>query len=202
MRPCLCYTWPLGGWGALAGKRPPHKPRSDHNKTRHRPARPCSKKRRGCASPAPFCCPSPQVMDVDFDLCGGIYPKGARHNGLLCEPAGRELLPARSLCIRRRYVGCRHTQQPAQPTTPCRNGVRALHVQATTAPAACERRALDGVADFCEAMKRDGVKRLRQRRETSVLQRGSRGRLYAFGALSDTTAIAKARGLRVLLQAP
>ena len=62
--------------------------------------------------------------------------------------------------------------------------------QATTAPAACERRALDGVAASCGAMKRDGVKRLRQRRETSVLQRGSRGRLFAFGALSDTTTLA------------
>ena len=63
-----------------------------------------------------------------------------------------------------------------------RGGAR---VQATTAPAACERRALDGVAASCGAMKRDGVKRLRQRRETSVLQRRSRGRLYAFGALPD-----------------
>lgn len=102
----------LGRWGdggTLAGKRPPHKPRSDHNKTRHRPARPCSKKRRGDETPAPFCCPSPLVMDVDFDLCGGIYPKGARHNGLLCEPEGRELLPAHVLCIRRLYVKHRHT---------------------------------------------------------------------------------------------
>ncbi len=40
------------------------------------------------------------------------------------------------------------------------------------------------------AMKREVVKRLRQRRETSVLQRRSRWRLYAFGALSDATAIA------------
>ena len=39
-------------------------------------------------------------------------------------------------------------------------------------------------------MKCDGVKRLRQQRETSVLQRGSRWRLYAFGALSDATALA------------
>ena len=77
-----------------------------------------------------------------------------------------------------------HTQ-PAQPTTPCQNGVRARHVQATLAPAACERRALDGVAVSCGAMKREVVKRLRQRRETSVLQRGSRWRLYAFGAFSD-----------------
>ncbi len=100
----FCFTWPLGGWGALAGKRPQQKPRSDHNKTRHRPARPCSKRRRGGATPTPFCCPSPQVMEFDFDLCGGIYPKGARHKGLLCEPEGRELLPAHTLCIRRRYV--------------------------------------------------------------------------------------------------
>ena len=81
-------------------------------------------------------------------------------------------------------------KQPAQPTTPCRNVEGALHAQATTASAACERRALDGVAASCGAMKRDGVKRLRQRRETSVLQRRSRGRLYAFGALSDTTTLA------------
>lgn len=44
--------------------------------------RPNGKKRRGDASPAPFCCPS--TKEMDFDLCGGIYPKGARHNGLLC----------------------------------------------------------------------------------------------------------------------
>jgi hypothetical protein len=109
VRPSLCFTWPLGGRGALAGKRPPHKPRSDHNKTRHRPARPRCKKRRGDATSAPFCCPSTKEMDVDLDLCGGIYPKGARHKGLLCEPEGRELLPARSLCIRRLYVKHRHT---------------------------------------------------------------------------------------------
>src|SRR3989338_4658435 len=81
-------------------------------------------------------------------------------------------------------------KQPAQPTTPCRNVEGALHVQATHAPAACERRALDGVAASCEAMKRNGVKRLRQRRETSVLQRRSRWRLYAFGPLPDPTALA------------
>lgn len=81
-------------------------------------------------------------------------------------------------------------KQPAQPTTPFRNVEGARCVQATTAPAACERRALDGVAASCGAMKREVVKRLRQRRETSVLQRASRGRLYAFGALSDTTTIA------------
>jgi len=39
---------------------------------------------------------------------------------------------------------------------------RAQHVQATLPPATCERRALDGVADFGEAMKSDGVKRLRK----------------------------------------
>ncbi|MFZ2302424.1 MAG: hypothetical protein WAW10_11230 [Gallionella sp.] len=80
--------------------------------------------------------------------------------------------------------------QPAQPTTPCRNVEGARRVQAATAPAACERRALDGVAASCGAMKREVVKRLRQRRETSVLQRASRWRLYAFGALSDTTTVA------------
>jgi len=79
-----------GGMGALAGKRPPHKPRSDHNKTRQRPARPCSKKRRGGATPAPFCCPSTKEMDADLDLCGGIYSQSARPKGLLCEPEGRE----------------------------------------------------------------------------------------------------------------
>ena len=97
VRPCLCFTWPLGGWGALAGKRPPHKPRSDHNKTRHRPARPCCKRRRGGATPAPFCCPSTKEMDVDLDLCGGIYSQSARHKGLLCEPEGREFSGACAL---------------------------------------------------------------------------------------------------------
>jgi len=161
----------LGRWGdggALAGKRPPHMPRSDHNKTRHRPARPCSKKRRGGATPAPFCCPSPQVMEFDFDLCGGIYLKGARHKGLLCEPEGRELLPARTLCIRRLYVKHRHTHNRRSRQRHARTSRGALHAQTTTAPAACERRALDGVAASCEAMKREVVKRLRQRRDTSV----------------------------------
>ena len=108
----------LGRWGdggTLEGKRPPHKPRSDNTKTRHRPARPCSKKRRGEALPAPFCCPSPEVMDVD--RVADIYPKGARHNGLLCEPEGREILPAHPLCIRRRYVECRHTTTGAADNT-------------------------------------------------------------------------------------
>ena len=53
------------------------------------------------------------------------------------------------------------------------------------APAACEQRVLDGVTASCVAMTREVVKRLRQRRETSVLQRASRWRLYAFGALPD-----------------
>ncbi len=70
------------------------------------------------------------------------------------------------------------------------NLARLDHSRHITAPAACERQALDGVAAFCVAMKRDGVKRLRQRRETSGLQRASRWRLYAFGALSDTAALA------------
>lgn len=66
-------------------------------------------KAKGRCFSAPFCCPSPQVMEFDFDWCGGIYPEGARHNGLLCEPKGREILPAHPLCIRRRYVTSRHT---------------------------------------------------------------------------------------------
>jgi len=46
-------------------------------------------------------------MEFDFYLCGGIYPKGARHNGLLCgrKPDG-EYDPLR---IRRLYVKHRHT---------------------------------------------------------------------------------------------
>jgi hypothetical protein len=74
----------------------------------------------------------------------------------------------------------------------------ALHVQATHAPAACERRALDGVAVFCVAMKCDGVKRLRNRSDPNVTKAQSRGRVYAFGALSGWHGVAKARGLRVL----
>ena len=70
------------------------------------------------------------------------------------------------------------TQEPAQPTTPCQNGVRARHVQATTAPAACERRALDGAAAFGEAMKREVVKRLRQRSGHTWLQSESRGQVH------------------------
>jgi len=81
-------------------------------------------------------------------------------------------------------------KQPAQPTTPILHFAGALHGQATLAPAACERRALDGVAAFCEAMKREVVKRLRQQRITSALQRRSRWRFFAFGALSDAYALA------------
>ncbi len=150
----LCWWSHLGRMGGVAGYAGDKKQNAQ---------RPSSKRRRGGEPPAPFCCPSPQVMEFDLDLCGGIYPEGARHNGLLCEPEGRELLPARTLCIRRRYVGYRHTQQLAQPIMPCQNSVRVRHVQATTAPAACERRALDGVAAFGGAMKREVVKRLRQR---------------------------------------
>ena len=73
-------------------------------------------------------------------------------------------------------------------TPPCTSVERARHVQATTAPAACERRALDGGAAFCGAMKRAGVKRLRQQSKPNWLQRASRWRLYAFGALRITLA--------------
>jgi len=88
-------------------------------------------------------------------------------------------------------------------TTPCHNVARALHVQLPAALAACEWQALDGGAVlFGGTMKCDGVKRQRMRSEQARQQRASRGRLFAFGALPDTTALAKARGLRVLLQAP
>jgi len=70
------------------------------------------------------------------------------------------------------------------------------------APAACERRALDGAAASCVAMKREVVKRLRQRSGHTWSGAKAEGRFIAFCALSDATAIAKARGLRVLLQAP
>jgi len=73
---------------------------------------------------------------------------------------------------------------------------------APTAPAACERRALDGVAAFGEAMKRDGVKRLRERSGHTWNGAKAEGSFIAFCALTDTTALAKARGLRGLLQAP
>jgi len=33
-----------------------------------------AKSEGGVESSAPFCCPSTKAMDVDFDLCGGIYP--------------------------------------------------------------------------------------------------------------------------------
>jgi len=80
--------------------------------------------------------------------------------------------------------------------------MRARHVQATTAPAACERQALDGAAAFGGAMKRDGVKRLRQRSGHTRSEAKAEGSLIAFCALSDATALAMDRGLRGLLQAP
>ena len=65
--------------------------------------------------------------------------------------------------------------------------------------AACERRALDGVAVFCEAMKCDGVKRLRQQSGHTWSGAKAEGSFIAFCALSETTALAKARGLLSLL---
>lgn len=52
--------------------------------------RPCSKRRRGDASPAPFCCP-PQ-RGTGGEWVAVFTRKGARHNGLLCEPAGRAVV--------------------------------------------------------------------------------------------------------------
>ena len=128
-------------------------------------------------------------MDVDFDLCGGIYPKGARHNGLLCEPDGRAVsCPARALCITPLCWMPPHTNNRRSRQRLCRNIERARYVQATYAPAACERRALDGVAAFGEAMKRDGVKRLRQRSGHTWNGAKAEGSFIAFCALSDTAA--------------
>ena len=81
----------LGRWGdggTLAGKRPPHKARSDNSKTRHRPARPCSKRRRGDALPAPFCCPSPEVMEVDLDLVAGFTRRAQDITASYANPKG------------------------------------------------------------------------------------------------------------------
>lgn len=128
-------------------------------------------KAKGRRNTSPVLLPPTKEMEADFDLCGGIYPKGARHKGLLCEPEGRELLPALALCIRRLYVKHRHTHTTSAADNALRHCVRALHVQATHAPAACERRALDGVAAFCGAMKREVVKRLRQRRRHTWIRR-------------------------------
>ena len=119
-----------GGWGTLAGKRPhisreATTTRQDIDRHDH-----AAKKRRGDATSAPFFCLSPQVMEFDFDLCGGIYPKGARHNGLLCEPEGREFSGACALHKTPLCLIPPHTQ-PAQPTKPCRDGVRPRHVKAT-----------------------------------------------------------------------
>jgi hypothetical protein len=82
-------------------------------------------------------------------------------------------------------------------TPPCNSVERPLHVQVTTAPAACERRALDGAAAFCGAMKRGGVKRLRQRSGHTLIGAKAEGSFIAFCALPDATAIAMARGLQV-----
>lgn len=98
--------------------------------------------------------------------------------------------PALALCIRRLYVKHRHThnRRSRQRLNGTARGRCTFRLPIPQQPANGER--LMAVAVFGEAMKCDGVKRLRQRRETSVLQRASRWRLYAFGALSDTTALA------------
>lgn len=82
-------------------------------------------------------------MDIDLDLCSGIYPKGARHNGLLCgrKPDG-EHDPLR---IRRRYVGYRHThnRRSRQRLNGTARGRGTFRLPMPLV--ACERRALDGV---------------------------------------------------------
>ena len=81
--------------------------RESSNSTRSRPS---SKRRRGGALPAPFCCPSPQGMEFDFDLCGGIYPTRAQDIRELMRTRRAGVFPALALCIRRLYVTSRHTQ--------------------------------------------------------------------------------------------
>lgn len=81
---------------------------------------------------------------------------------------------------------------------------RAQHVQATLPPpATCERRALDGVAGFGEAMKGDGVKWLRKE-EIAGRDKGceAEGGFIGVCALWNTSVPAMARGLRFILQAP
>ena len=79
----------------------------------------------------------------------------------------------------------------------------ARHVQAILTPAPCERRALDGVAGFGEAMKHDGVMRLRKE-EVAGRDKGyeADGGFIAVCALGNASAPAMARGLRFILQAP
>jgi len=110
-----------------------------------RRSRPSSKRRRGDELPAPFCCPSPQVMDVDFELVAAFTRRARDISAYYANLKGGSFYRCAALCIIFRYVECRHTQQPAQPTTPYQNDVRARHVQTTTAPAACEPQALGEV---------------------------------------------------------
>jgi hypothetical protein len=98
-------------------------------------------------------------MEVDVDLCGVIYPKDARHNGLLCGRKPNDV----ALSIAHKTPLCWIT--PHTTTGVADNAMlnyaSARLAQAATAPAACERRALDGVAAICGAMKCEVVKRLR-----------------------------------------
>jgi len=101
-------------------------------------------------------------MEFDFDLCGGIYPTRAQDIKELMRTRRAGAYPALALCIRRLYVTTRHTQMTGiADHALSRHFGRAQHDQATL-PATCKRRALDGVAGFGEAMKGDGVKRLRK----------------------------------------
>jgi hypothetical protein len=134
-------------------------------------------------------------MEFDFDLYGGIYPKGARHNGLLCDREARsgvQHLHKTPLCWMPPHTNNRRSRPRLARTL-----WGARHVQATTAPAACERRALDGAAALCGAMKRDSVKRRRQRSGHTRNEAIAEGGFIAFCALSDATGIAMARGLQV-----
>ena len=105
-------------------------------------------------------------------------------------PKGREILPAHPLCIRRRYVGCRHTTTGAADHTSNRSS--GAELSGITARAEGELQALDGGAVFFGGtMKRAVVKRRRMRSGHTWLRSGSQGRVHAAGALSSTSALAR-----------
>jgi len=125
--------------------------------------------------------------------CGGFYPKGARHNGFLCEPERRAALcPALALCIRRRYVTSRHNCQRSRQDRELCGGDELAGCHAL---AACKPQAPGGV--FREVRSGEAAA------ETKCAQRSEGGKPmagYAFGALSGWHGVALAGGLRITQQ--
>ena len=114
-------------WGAPRGGR-------EAGRGQTTAQRPRSKRRRGDDPTAPFCClPPPGARGRGFCLVAGFTREGARHNGFLCEPAGRAAFgPAHALCIRRRYVEHRHScQRSAQDLEPSRGRRTVRHHRAS-----------------------------------------------------------------------